>query len=103
LLSKNILSLYGKGYVNIELFIVLISSTLFSSFCSVIGLAIASKGKMWNGFIFNIFWAVYFILFTNYFIKLGYGALGLAYAIALSYLLHGIAQFVYFKLRLKKD
>ena len=103
LLSKHILSLYGKGYVNIELFIVLISSTLFSSFCSVIGLAIASKGEMWIGFVFNMFWAVYFILFTIYFINLGYGALGLAYAIALSYLLHGVAQIVYFKLKLKND
>ncbi|KIC01413.1 hypothetical protein OA88_14090 [Flavobacterium sp. JRM] len=103
LISKYILSLYGKDYVNTELFIVLISSALFSSFCSVIGLAIASKGKMWHGFMFNLFWAVYFIFFTIYFINNGYGATGLAYAITLSYLLHGTIQFIYFKIKLKRE
>lgn len=101
ILSPYILCLYGKAYVNTELFIVLISSALFSSFCSVIGLALASKGKMWTGFIFNLFWAAYFILFTIYFIEQGLGATGLAYAILLSYLLHGITQFIYFKIKHK--
>lgn len=101
LLSPYILSLYGKEYVNTEMFIVLISSALFSSFCSVIGLALASKGKMWTGFVFNLFWAVYFILFTLYFIKKDLGATGLAYSILLSYLLHGLTQFIYFKIKFK--
>lgn len=101
LLSPYILSLYGKEYSNTELFIVLVLSALFSSFCSVIGLALASKGKMWTGFAFNSFWAVYFILFTLYFINKGLGATGLAYAIFLSYLLHGLTQFIYFKIKFK--
>lgn len=96
---KYILSLYGKEYVNTELFMVLISSALFSSFCSVVGLALASKGKMWIGFFFNLFWAGYFILFTIFFISNGYGAIGLAYSILLSYLIHGLTQFAYFKIK----
>lgn len=101
LLSKYILALYGKDYNNPQLFIVLISSTLISSFCSVIGLALASKGKMWTGFFFNLFWAVCFILFTIYFINQGYGATGLAYAISLSYLIHGATQFIHFNIKHK--
>lgn len=99
--SKNILSLYGKEYVKVELFIVLILSALFSSVSSVMGLALASKGKMWIGFLFNLFWAFYFILLTTYFIGHGYKATGLAYAMFWSYLLHVFVQFVYFKI--KKD
>lgn len=102
-LSRYIMSLYGKEYVNTELFIVLISSALFSSFCSVIGLALASKGKMWTGFVFNALWAIYFILLTMYFINNGYGATGLAYAVLVSYVLHAITQFTYFSIKFKKQ
>lgn len=99
LLSKFILSLYGDAYMSIELFIVVISSCLFSSFCSVIGLALASKGKMWISFMFNLSWALYFVLFTIYFVKNNYGATGLGYAVFMSYFLQGLSQFIYFKIK----
>lgn len=102
-LSRYIMSLYGKEYVNTELFIVLISSALFSSFCSVIGLVLASKGKMWTGFFFNSLWAIYFILLTIYFINNGYGATGLAYAILVSYVLHAVTQLAYFNIKFKEQ
>ena len=95
--SKNILNLYGDEYVNIRLFVFLISSALFSSFSSVVGSAIASLGIMWTGFVFNFFWAIYMILFSIFFVNLEMGAMGLAYAVFLSYLIHGISQFIFLK------
>lgn len=95
--SKNILSLYGDEYGNTRLFVFLISSALFSSFSSVVGSAIASLGIMWTGFVFNLLWAIYMILFSILFINQGMGAMGLAYAVFLSYLIHGISQFIFLK------
>lgn len=60
---------------------------------NVLGQIIASKGKMWIGFGLNSLWALWLILFTFLFItKMNMGALGLAYAMLISYFLHSIAQ-----------
>ena len=99
--SDSILGLYGDEYVNTKLFVVLISSALFSSISSVVGSAIASLGIMWTGFLFNLFWAIYMVTLSILFINLSMGAIGLAYAVFLSYVIHATVQFVFLKLKVK--
>ena len=95
--SNQILLAYGDNYLDTRLFIILISSTIFSSLSSVVGSSIASLGLMWFGFGFNLSWSFYMIIFTVYFVNIGYGAIGLAYALFLSYFIHSISQLVFLK------
>lgn len=92
-----IMGLYGKGFTDVHTLIILTSSTIFTSIATVIGLSIASRGKMWTGFIFNALWGLYLIGFSLLFIRHGDGASGLALAVLLSYVIHALAQFVYLK------
>jgi len=62
---------------------------------NIVGQAITSKGRMWTGFIFNIFWAISLLATSYYFIEKGYGVTGVAIANFMSYVLHSLWQFVY--------
>lgn len=94
-LGKLILSFYGKGFVQVEPLIYMAIATIFMSACSVVGQVLASQDKMWLGFIFNLLWSIWIVIFTFLFVGNGYGASGLALAIVLSYVLHFIAQSIY--------
>ena len=96
--NPQLLSLYGSEYTNSLPLIIIVLSTVFTSIAQVVGLAIASMGKMWTGCIFNIIWAFILILFCYIFINMGLGATGIALALLLSYLIHTIIQLIYLKL-----
>lgn len=96
LFSSLIMKTYGKGFAEGDIVLIILSfSTVLISINAVIGQAIVSKGKMWIGFTFNLIWGI--ILLTSSFIllKLGYGALGLAYSFFISYIAHSIIQTIF--------
>lgn len=85
--------LYGKGFTNYLPFIIMLITSVVCAANNVLGQVITSKGKMWLGFGLNSLWAIWLILFSLLFItKMNLGALGLAYAMLISYFLHSIAQ-----------
>lgn len=93
LLSPFINRLYGKDFTNYLPMIVMLVTAVFCAANNVFGQVIASKGKMWMGFGLNCLWAIWLILFSLLFIgRMNLGALGLAFAMLISYLLHSIAQ-----------
>lgn len=101
LFSSMIMSFYGEGFEegNVVLTVLAISA-VFISINNVIGQAIASKGKMWIGFLFNSIWGIILLLCSYIFINLGYGAKGLAYSFLIAYLAHTIFQVSYVKIYL---
>jgi O-antigen/teichoic acid export membrane protein len=98
LFSTLIMKTFGMQFTNgANVLIILAVSTILSSVNSVIGQALAGKDRMWTGFFFNLIWGVVLMFFSFLFIKLNYGALGLAIAFLISYLFHSIIQFLYLK------
>ena len=91
---------YGDDFNDIYTLIVLSSSAIFAAISNVVGSAIASKGRMWIGFLFNLIWSILTIGFTILFIKLELGAMSIALAFLSSYILHLIYQYIYL---VKKD
>ena len=98
--SRNIMYAYGDDFNDIYTLIVLSSSAIFAAISNVVGSAIASKGRMWIGFLFNLIWSILTIGFTILFIKLELGAMSIALAFLSSYILHLIYQYIYL---VKKD
>jgi O-antigen/teichoic acid export membrane protein len=89
LLASFILRRYGVEFTDKKTFYILILSTIPNAVCAVLGHVIASKGKMWIGFILNFIWAIWCISFSILFInKMNYGAVGLAMAVFIAYVLH---------------
>lgn len=96
--SSIIMSSYGPSFRNGESVLVILAfSAIFISVNNVIGHAIASKGKMWIGFLFNFIWGVTLLICTYTYMNLGYGAEGLAYSFLISYLVHSLVQGTYSK------
>jgi O-antigen/teichoic acid export membrane protein len=60
----------------------------------VAGSAIASTGRTWIGFLFNLLWGISLIGFAYWLIPL-YRATGLALATLLAYILHSCWQIFY--------
>lgn len=100
IMSPYILRMYGPEYSNKIPLILMMIATVCMSICNVVGQVIASQGKMWIGFVFNIIWALFLIFFTSIFTK--YGAIGLALAITCSYIIHFIGQTLYLYIKLRK-
>ncbi len=97
LLAPVILGVYGRDFIGGKYVLVFLSfSTVFMAMNDVIGLAIASMGKMWYGLLFNSLWAVLLIACTYILLGYHYGAMGLAAAIFISYIMHSVWQGVYF-------
>jgi len=93
LLAHPIMRSYGPDFEEGALSLALLSmSTILVALNSVVGQAIASKGRMWIGFIFNLMWATVFLALSYYFIHNGYGVVGLALANLIAYLAHSIWQ-----------
>ncbi|WP_459947331.1 oligosaccharide flippase family protein [Desulfocastanea catecholica] len=102
LLSPWIMASYGAGFeAGFWVMIVLILTAIPMSITTVVGRGIASKGRMWVGLLFNLAWAIALIVFCLLFIQKGFGALGLALANMLSYLLHFLWQTIYLSKLLK--
>lgn len=95
ILSKWLLQIYGPEFDSPIVMIYLALSTVFSSFASVVGMAIVSQGKTWIGLAFNIIWALVFIFLSAVSLIHGMGATGVAFSLMLAYILHGLFQFIY--------
>lgn len=94
--SNYLLAFYGESFSGNQLVLIFLAfSTVFSTTAHVIGQAIASTGKIWHGFIFNLIWAVIILTSTYILLNLNYGALGLAIAFVISYLIHTTIQSIY--------
>lgn len=92
-LSPFINHLYGKDFTNYVPMIVMLVTAVICAGNNVLGQVIASKGKMWIGFGLNSLWAFWLLLFAYLFVsEMNLGALGLAYAMLISYLLHSLLQ-----------
>lgn len=90
---------YGHKYDDALVpIIIMFITTGFIAVNNVVGQAIASKGKMWLGFYFNLLWAIILIASSYYMIKiLNLGAIGIAVSYLISYISHTVCQFVYLK------
>ena len=93
--SSTIMFSYGNDFNDPEPLKILALSTIPYSIANIIGISIASRSKMWAGFVFNTIWAGLMVISCTYFLKCGYGATSLAYAALISYIIHAILQFIY--------
>ena len=100
LLGRFIMGLYGKDFMELYPLYLMMIASVFMSVCNVVGQVIASNDKMWFGFIFNLLWALWIVVFTILFKN--YGAIGLALSITCSYALHFVGQLIYLIIYLKK-
>lgn len=96
-LAPIIMSTYGPGFSEgTSVLIISAFSAVFVAANGVVGNAIASEGKMWWGFLFNVLWAI--ALFAGaYSLIPVFGAKGLASAFFIAYLFHSIWQGWYLK------
>ena len=93
LFSPLIYKFYGSTFTDFRPLLILLVTVVISSANNVFGQVIASKGIMWIGFGVNLLWAVWLVLFSFVFVgKMHMGAVGLAYALLVSYFLHSLAQ-----------
>lgn len=94
--SPLLMRIYGLQFEPGYLALTLLSfSTILIALNNVVGQAIASKGQMWIGFLFNLMWAAVLLILSRFFVSNGYGATGLAAAYLISYLAHSIWQSTY--------
>jgi O-antigen/teichoic acid export membrane protein len=103
LFSPLIMSIYGKGFSEGNYALIFLA---FAAVCmavnDVIGQAIASIGKVWNGFAFNLLWAILLICCAYSLLTRSYGATGLSLAILISYIGHSVWQGIYIYWFLKR-
>lgn len=103
LLAPFIMHLYGSMYVSDSITLMILSaSTIFSSMASVVGAAIQSRSKVWNGLFFNVLWSFVVVLLSIFFVKSGYGARGIALSVLVSYTIHTGLQLIYLHYIFKK-
>jgi len=82
---------YGNEFSNAALVLVLSAVTcILMAPNTIIGNVLVSLGAMWMAFLLNLLWAVAFLIFARTFLT--HGALGLAIAYTLSYMVHTISQ-----------
>ncbi|MDR2409330.1 MAG: oligosaccharide flippase family protein [Bacteroidales bacterium] len=98
LFASFILRRYGVEFTDKKTFYILILSAIPNAVCAVLGHVIASKGKMWIGFILNFIWAIWCVGFSILFInKMNYGAVGLAMAVFIAYILYMLLSWLVWK------
>jgi O-antigen/teichoic acid export membrane protein len=91
-----VMSAYGPDYERgVNVLRILAFTAMLMAVNNVVGQALASKGKMWVGFMFNALWAMTLLATAALLLHKGYGALGLACATFIAYLLHTAWQSVY--------
>ncbi|HRT06908.1 MAG TPA: oligosaccharide flippase family protein [Candidatus Paceibacterota bacterium] len=92
--SRVIMNLYGSSFGEAWLTLVLVLCTAgLLAMQTPVGHVITASGRMWLGALMNLGWGLGFLGFTWLF--LSWGALGLATARLLAYLLHGIWTFAF--------
>ena len=93
LFSPLIYKFYGKEFTEYQPLLILMITVVICAANNILGQIIISKGKMWVGFGVNALWGIWLIISTFIFVgKYDLGALGLAYALLVSYILHSIVQ-----------
>jgi O-antigen/teichoic acid export membrane protein len=93
--SQWIVAAYGPDFARAKpVLILLVLATALGSTAGVIGQAIASCGRMWWGLVLNCMWALVLLASAVCLVQ-RYGALGLAGAILLSYLVLALAVTAY--------
>jgi O-antigen/teichoic acid export membrane protein len=103
LASGFIMRSYGNSFVEGKYVLVILSfATILIAVNTVAGSAIASTGRTWVGFLFNLLWGVALIGFAYWLIPL-YRATGLALATLLAYILHSCWQIFYVRRLYRKS
>ena len=101
--SPVIIYTYGKEYQ--EAFyplIIMFFTTGLIALNNVIGQVIASRNKMWLGFLVNLIWGIVLIILSYVFIvEFHWGAIGISLAYMISYMIHTATQFLLIKSILK--
>ncbi|MFC4100410.1 oligosaccharide flippase family protein [Paenibacillus xanthanilyticus] len=95
--SEKIMSGYGAEFSSRgSVFMVTLATSVIMVLNEVIGKSIASQGRMWMGFAFNLAWAIA-LLGSSYVLVVqnDYGAVGLTTAYLIAYILHSIWQYVF--------
>lgn len=94
LLSPWIMGLYGAGYSSSWLVLVVVLATaLLVSLQTPVGQIINASGKMWTAFLMNFGWGIAFMSCT--WLSLSGGALGLAGARGIAYIIHSTWAFAF--------
>lgn len=96
ILAPQIMSAYGPEFeqgANVLRLVAL--SAILVAVNGVVGSSIASKGTMWAGLAFNGMWALVLVGTTVFFVKMGLGAMGLAWATFISYVVHTFWQSIF--------
>ncbi|HEY9015244.1 MAG TPA: hypothetical protein VIM84_09300, partial [Gemmatimonadales bacterium] len=103
LFAPQIMRLYGTGFeAGTKVFYLIMLVSVLLSAGVVVGGLLSSTGAMWTGFLFNSVWAA-LMIGTSLVAIPRYGALGLALAYAVSYLIHTAVQFLYFWLYVRSS
>ena len=104
LFSSLILKSYGAGFNDTRTFMIVLLATIPNATAIVLGNIIASKGKMWAGFILNILWTLWIMIFFSVFVcKMGYGVFGLALTMLAAHTLHFVFSYAYVWVNVMKD
>lgn len=87
--SPYLMSLYGDDYVaSWPVVSIIVFAAAFSAISAPLGQVLAAKSKMWTALSINLVWALTYIILTA--LLLSKGAMGLAIALLVAYILHGI-------------
>ncbi len=98
-----IMGWYGAGFRGNQAVLTLLAvSAVLSAANDVVGQAILSRGRMWWGLLFNLLWAVALLVSAYQLLSRGWGAIGLAAAMLISYMCHTIWQGVFIGIEFRK-
>jgi len=93
--SQNIMEWYGKNFIDGKIVLVLmVLSGVVIAVNNLLTKVVASIGKMWAGFFFDLAWGCTYLIFGFYLSK-SYGAKGLAVGILTASILQFFVQTVY--------
>lgn len=103
--SNIILSFYGNSFLEFKLaFCLMMIVAIIFVANSIVGQIILSKNYAWYGFVFNLIWAIVFIICNIIFVqKNNMGVIGVVYSYLISYFIHTIIQSFFSWIVLKKD
>ncbi len=94
--SKYIMKSYGEEFIQgWPVLIVLVLSVSVAAINTVVAQIAASENDMWVCFGFNMTWAALLLLFASFLLNYGLGAMGLAWAVLISYLGQSLVCFLY--------
>ena len=89
--------LYGTGFSDGGLVIIgIIAGVMIESVVAAVGPAIQATGRMWLGFGMNMFWGIAFTIFV-WCVAPFWGAVAVAFAFVISYLLLATLSFLYLR------